>query len=130
VRQAVVDQLCCFPERYKDYVSADYHEYCSSMSKLGTWGDHVSLQAAAGACAPGVSRCMSCSVTPGLAHSIYVATTAVVPQSPSPLLTLPPARPPPIPHCHRDTDAYHVVSCLEVAGSSASFNPSLSKLRA
>lgn len=27
VRQAVVDQLCCFPERYRDYVTTDYKEY-------------------------------------------------------------------------------------------------------
>lgn len=27
VRQAVVDQLCCYPERYKDYVTEDYKEY-------------------------------------------------------------------------------------------------------
>lgn len=28
VRQAVVDQLCCFPERYRDFVvNTDYKEY-------------------------------------------------------------------------------------------------------
>lgn len=27
VRQAVVDQLCCYPDRYKDYVTTDYKEY-------------------------------------------------------------------------------------------------------
>lgn len=27
VRQAVVDQLCCHADRYRDYVTTDYKEY-------------------------------------------------------------------------------------------------------
>jgi hypothetical protein len=27
VRQAVVDQLCCCPDKYRDYMDRDYKEY-------------------------------------------------------------------------------------------------------
>eukprot|EP00878_Enallax_costatus_P012281 GHUV01012828.1.p1 GENE.GHUV01012828.1~~GHUV01012828.1.p1 ORF type:complete len:186 (+),score=61.13 GHUV01012828.1:835-1392(+) len=47
VRQQVVQQLCSHPERYRDYVTTDYEQYVSSMSQPGSWGDHVTLQAAA-----------------------------------------------------------------------------------
>lgn len=49
VRQAAVAQLCQQPERYKDYVTTDYQQYVSSMSSVGEWGDHLTLQAAADA---------------------------------------------------------------------------------
>uniref|UniRef100_A0A7N0SX63 ubiquitinyl hydrolase 1 n=1 Tax=Kalanchoe fedtschenkoi TaxID=63787 RepID=A0A7N0SX63_KALFE len=46
VRQQVVDQLRAHPELYAPYVPMPYHEYIMIISKLGEWGDHVTLQAA------------------------------------------------------------------------------------
>ncbi|ELR24133.1 OTUlike cysteine protease family protein [Acanthamoeba castellanii str. Neff] len=34
-------------ERFRQYVPGDYTEYCNTMDKRGTWGDHITLQAAA-----------------------------------------------------------------------------------
>ncbi|GIL73570.1 hypothetical protein Vretimale_5178 [Volvox reticuliferus] len=47
VRQAVVDTLQDRASSYSCYVPGEYGQYCTSMSKSGTWGDHVTLQAAA-----------------------------------------------------------------------------------
>uniref|UniRef100_A0A061SD52 Otu domain-containing protein n=3 Tax=Tetraselmis sp. GSL018 TaxID=582737 RepID=A0A061SD52_9CHLO len=47
VRKEIVRELRANPRLYKGYVSADYRKYCSGMAKDGTWGDHVTLQAAA-----------------------------------------------------------------------------------
>lgn len=49
VRQQVVKQLRSSPEFYKGFVDDDFVSYCSSMGKNGTWGDHITLQAAADA---------------------------------------------------------------------------------
>jgi len=49
VRKKVVEQLRAEPDRYQPYVTMDYDKYCSSMSRPGVWGDHVTLQAAADA---------------------------------------------------------------------------------
>lgn len=34
---------------YKEYVPEDFWQYCWQMERDGTWGDHVTLQAAADA---------------------------------------------------------------------------------
>uniref|UniRef100_N1QYR0 OTU domain-containing protein n=1 Tax=Aegilops tauschii TaxID=37682 RepID=N1QYR0_AEGTA len=47
VRQQVVNQLESHPEIYAGYVPMDYREYLKKMPKIGEWGDHVTLQAAA-----------------------------------------------------------------------------------
>ncbi|KAF8072771.1 OTU9 [Scenedesmus sp. PABB004] len=50
VRARVVAQLRAAPELYRDYVpDADYASYVRAAAKPGTWGDHVTLQAAADA---------------------------------------------------------------------------------
>eukprot|EP00775_Hariotina_reticulata_P000180 gene180-369_t len=49
VREAVVAQLVQHADHYQNYVTTDYEQYVSSMSQAGTWGDHVTLQAAADA---------------------------------------------------------------------------------
>lgn len=48
VRETVVQQLQLQPERYSMYVPGEYQQYCAEMAKSSTWGDHVTLQAAAG----------------------------------------------------------------------------------
>lgn len=47
VRKAVVAQLKQYGDRYAPYVPDSYSDYVKGMSKNGTWGDHVTLQAAA-----------------------------------------------------------------------------------
>ncbi|KAG2492762.1 hypothetical protein HYH03_008927 [Edaphochlamys debaryana] len=47
VRSAVVSQLRRNAEAYKGYVPQEYGAYCTGMAKSSTWGDHVTLQAAA-----------------------------------------------------------------------------------
>ncbi|EFJ43151.1 hypothetical protein VOLCADRAFT_96682 [Volvox carteri f. nagariensis] len=47
MRLAVVETLRKRASSYSGYVPGDYDEYCTSMAKSGTWGDHVTLQAAA-----------------------------------------------------------------------------------
>ncbi|KIZ04258.1 hypothetical protein MNEG_3697 [Monoraphidium neglectum] len=37
------------PGRYSGYVTEPYGPYIAGMARLGTWGDHVTLQAAADA---------------------------------------------------------------------------------
>eukprot|EP00798_Chlamydomonas_sp_ICE-L_P022920 gene22920-30099_t len=49
VRGTVVGQLRQYPDRYQPYVPDDYTKYCLEMSQHATWGDHVTLQAAADA---------------------------------------------------------------------------------
>ncbi|GAX81219.1 hypothetical protein CEUSTIGMA_g8651.t1 [Chlamydomonas eustigma] len=49
VRSKVLDQLKAHPDVYSMYVPAEYEEYCTEMAKLTTWGDHVTLKAAADA---------------------------------------------------------------------------------
>lgn len=49
VRMTVVQQLRAHGDNYKDYLQDDYQAYCDDMAKVGTWGDHVTLQAAADA---------------------------------------------------------------------------------
>jgi len=46
VRARIVSQLASHPQRYAAYVPQPYQQYVSSMARLGTWGDHVTLQAA------------------------------------------------------------------------------------
>lgn len=43
-----MQQLQLQPERYSMYVPGEYKQYCAEMAKSSTWGDHVTLQAAAG----------------------------------------------------------------------------------
>jgi hypothetical protein len=47
VRNKVLEQLKSHPELYSMYVPAEYGKYCTEMSKPTTWGDHVTLKAAA-----------------------------------------------------------------------------------
>lgn len=47
VRNGVVSQLIKHPNWYKEYVPDSYQDYCASMKLPGTWGDNVTLQAAA-----------------------------------------------------------------------------------
>ncbi|XAR72128.1 Ubiquitinyl hydrolase 1 [Bertholletia excelsa] len=47
VRQEVVKQLRDHRELYEGYVPMDYDDYLERMSRIGEWGDHVTLQAAA-----------------------------------------------------------------------------------
>ncbi|XP_060179116.1 OVARIAN TUMOR DOMAIN-containing deubiquitinating enzyme 12-like [Lycium barbarum] len=47
VREQVVKQLKSNRELYEGYVPMVYDEYLKKMSKVGEWGDHVTLQAAA-----------------------------------------------------------------------------------
>lgn len=49
VRAVVTTQLRVFGERYRAYVPGDYDSYIQDMQQDGTWGDHVTLQAAADA---------------------------------------------------------------------------------
>lgn len=47
VREIVINQLSAFGERYRAYVPGDYVAYVDHMARDSTWGDHVTLQAAA-----------------------------------------------------------------------------------
>ncbi|CAK9168332.1 unnamed protein product [Ilex paraguariensis] len=47
VRKEVVKQLKHFRKLYEGYVPMKYKSYLKKMKKLGEWGDHVTLQAAA-----------------------------------------------------------------------------------
>ncbi|KAJ8490436.1 hypothetical protein OPV22_012157 [Ensete ventricosum] len=47
VRLQIIAQLKSHPEIYEGYVPMAYGEYLNKLSKLGEWGDHVTLQAAA-----------------------------------------------------------------------------------
>ncbi|XP_010553269.1 PREDICTED: OTU domain-containing protein DDB_G0284757 [Tarenaya hassleriana] len=47
VRKEVVKQLKGFRSMYESYVPMKYKRYQKKMAKLGEWGDHVTLQAAA-----------------------------------------------------------------------------------
>lgn len=47
VRKQVVKQLKHFRKLYEGYVPMKYKDYLKKMKKLGEWGDHVTLQAAA-----------------------------------------------------------------------------------
>lgn len=49
VRSNVCYQMYQHPELYRQHVPGDYAAYCRSMQNLSTWGDHVTLQAAADA---------------------------------------------------------------------------------
>ncbi|KAL4443969.1 hypothetical protein ABPG75_011706 [Micractinium tetrahymenae] len=49
VRQVVCQQLRAHPEWYRDHVPGDYRRYVADMARTNTWGDHVTLQAAADA---------------------------------------------------------------------------------
>ncbi|KAL3332544.1 hypothetical protein AABB24_032893 [Solanum stoloniferum] len=47
VRKEVVKQLKQFRKLYEGYVPMRYKSYLKKMKRLGEWGDHVTLQAAA-----------------------------------------------------------------------------------
>ena len=47
IRSAVVDQLRRDSESYSVFVPEDYASYVRDMSRQTTWGDHITLQAAA-----------------------------------------------------------------------------------
>ncbi|XP_011041039.1 PREDICTED: uncharacterized protein LOC105137125 [Populus euphratica] len=47
VREQVIDQLKSQPKMYEGYVPMAYDDYLKKMSKVGEWGDHITLQAAA-----------------------------------------------------------------------------------
>jgi hypothetical protein len=49
VRRRVVRQLRARPERYSAHVPEAFRQYCTRMAGDGSWGDHVTLQAAADA---------------------------------------------------------------------------------
>lgn len=49
VRSNVCYQMYRHPELYREHIPSDYAAYCRSMQNLTTWGDHVTLQAAADA---------------------------------------------------------------------------------
>lgn len=49
VRATIINQLTYFSERYQSYVPDDYANYTTTMARDGTWGDHVTLQAASDA---------------------------------------------------------------------------------
>lgn len=49
VRHQVVKQLRSTPEVYKGFVDDSFESYCHTMARNGTWGDHITLQAAADA---------------------------------------------------------------------------------
>lgn len=46
VRRKVVAQLCETPSRYSAYILEGYEAYVTRMGLDGTWGDHITLQAA------------------------------------------------------------------------------------
>lgn len=45
----VIAQLKAFPDNYSVFVPEDYRAYVDKMSRDATWGDHLTLQAAADA---------------------------------------------------------------------------------
>ncbi|XP_052206373.1 OVARIAN TUMOR DOMAIN-containing deubiquitinating enzyme 11 [Diospyros lotus] len=47
VRKDVIKQLKKFRKLYEGYVPLKYKSYLKKMKKLGEWGDHITLQAAA-----------------------------------------------------------------------------------
>ncbi|CAN4084600.1 unnamed protein product [Withania somnifera] len=47
VRKEVIKQLKHFRKLYEGYVPMKYKSYLKKMKRLGEWGDHVTLQAAA-----------------------------------------------------------------------------------
>eukprot|EP00931_Biecheleriopsis_adriatica_P121099 TRINITY_DN96179_c0_g1_i1.p1 TRINITY_DN96179_c0_g1~~TRINITY_DN96179_c0_g1_i1.p1 ORF type:complete len:207 (+),score=37.33 TRINITY_DN96179_c0_g1_i1:46-621(+) len=47
VREQVVNQLRAAAEHYRGFVPGRFEDYLVDMSRDGTWGDHVTLQAAA-----------------------------------------------------------------------------------
>ncbi|XP_060213653.1 OVARIAN TUMOR DOMAIN-containing deubiquitinating enzyme 11-like isoform X2 [Lycium barbarum] len=47
VRKEVVKQLKYFRKFYESYVPMKYKSYLKKMKRLGEWGDHITLQAAA-----------------------------------------------------------------------------------
>ncbi|CAI9272937.1 unnamed protein product [Lactuca saligna] len=47
VRQQIVNQLKLHADIYEGYVPMMYDDYLKNMAKVGEWGDHVTLQAAA-----------------------------------------------------------------------------------
>ncbi|KAM0000893.1 putative ubiquitinyl hydrolase 1 [Helianthus debilis subsp. tardiflorus] len=47
VRQQIVNQLKLHADIYEGYVPMPYSDYLKNMAKVGEWGDHVTLQAAA-----------------------------------------------------------------------------------
>lgn len=47
VRKAVIKQLKQYKHFYESYVPEKYRRYLRRMKKLGEWGDHLTLQAAA-----------------------------------------------------------------------------------
>lgn len=47
VRQQIVNQLKLHADIYEGYVPMVYSDYLKNMAKVGEWGDHVTLQAAA-----------------------------------------------------------------------------------
>lgn len=47
VRKSVIRELRARPNLYAPYVPENYKSYCSQMAKDMTWGDNVTLQAAA-----------------------------------------------------------------------------------
>ena len=44
VRTAAVAQLRACPDAYAPYVEGEWGDYVRDMARLGTWGDHVTLQ--------------------------------------------------------------------------------------
>ncbi|KAI8464234.1 MAG: hypothetical protein J3K34DRAFT_441192 [Monoraphidium minutum] len=49
VRARICQHLAARPDRYSGYVTEPYGPYVAGMARPGTWGDHVTLQAAADA---------------------------------------------------------------------------------
>merc|ERR1712039_497278 len=47
IRQSIVEQLRLMHERYEGFVHEPFDEYLERMARDGSWGDHVTLQAAA-----------------------------------------------------------------------------------
>lgn len=47
VREQVCKHLKKNPEDFREFVPEDFDTYCYHMSRKGTWGDHVTLKAAA-----------------------------------------------------------------------------------
>eukprot|EP00927_Polykrikos_kofoidii_P006536 TRINITY_DN12642_c0_g1_i1.p1 TRINITY_DN12642_c0_g1~~TRINITY_DN12642_c0_g1_i1.p1 ORF type:complete len:179 (+),score=18.30 TRINITY_DN12642_c0_g1_i1:267-803(+) len=49
IRSQVIAQLRTHPDRYASFVPGNFEAYITEMERDGTWGDHVTLQAAADA---------------------------------------------------------------------------------
>eukprot|EP01061_Rhynchopus_euleeides_P000870 TRINITY_DN10613_c0_g1_i1.p1 TRINITY_DN10613_c0_g1~~TRINITY_DN10613_c0_g1_i1.p1 ORF type:complete len:256 (+),score=77.16 TRINITY_DN10613_c0_g1_i1:35-769(+) len=47
VRRAVMDHLRCNKETYSHFVEDSYCDFIDRMAQVGSWGDHITLQAAA-----------------------------------------------------------------------------------